>query len=316
MEKFRLTYSQAQSIFNRHSLGQVDSLEEIKSGSINPVFLLNTKYIIRVDLGNPEYKDKLKKESVLFDVLPKFSIPTPRLIVFDDSRKLLKFPFFIINYISGSNLADGFSKESKKTKNQLISELGNLLKNIHSVEMSGLEKSGLMGNVYDWVSKFKNNFQTYFSFVKANKYFPQETINQIERIFNDYRQISDWKSIACLTHGDINPGNIRINDGHIIGIFDFEYACIADPFIDLERFPINYQLGSDFNKEIFLNAYGTFNLSRQEIIRLKTYCINQGLWEIWATVTQQFAYGPNVIEEGRRLVNNTVDLNREKITLQ
>ena len=306
MKHFNLSKQTVQDILVSHQLGQLESLEEIKSGSINPVFLINNKFILRFDLGNPEYIDKLKKESILFELLLKFSVPTPKLITFDDSCKLSDYPYFIISYLPGQNLKEGFLQQDIGTKNTLSSELGTLLKGIHSVKPSDLSNPELFGDINNWISKVKKNFVLYLSFVKDNKYFSNDINTQIEKVFNDYQKITNWEGIACLTHGDINPGNIKMDKGHITGIFDFEYACIADPFIDFERFPINYQLGNDFDRNIFLRSYGIANFTEEQRTRLKIYCISQGLWEIWATATQQFPYGPEVIEEGQQIIGNTL----------
>jgi aminoglycoside phosphotransferase (APT) family kinase protein len=309
VKKFTLELVEVKKIFSLHGIKTITSFEEIKSGSINPVFLINNKYILRFDLGNPEYKDKLKKESILFELLPKFSVPTPKLIAFDDSCKLSDYPYFIISYLPGQNLKVGFPEQNPDTKNTLSSELGALVKAIHSVKPNDLNHPELFGDINSWVDKIKKNFILYLSFVKDNKYFSNEIIIQIEKVFGDYQKISNWESIACLTHGDINPGNIKMADSHITGIFDFEYACVADPFIDFERFPVNYQLGNDFDRNTFLRSYGITNFTKEQSTRLKIYCLSQGLWEIWATVTQQFPYGPEVFEEGKQIIRNTLNTN-------
>ena len=308
MVKFELTPKSANAILNNHHLGDLSSIEEIKSGSINPVYLLNQKYILRFDLGNPEYKDKLKKESALYSILPQYSVPTPSLIAFDDSCTLSNYPYFIISYLSGQNLQDGFPLQSVDFKNTLSSELGNLLRSLHSIKQKDLNGIEMLGDINSWVDKVKKNFVIYLSHIKDNNYFSADVITQIETVFADYQKISNWEIVASLTHGDINPGNIKMDNGHLTGIFDFEYACIADPFIDFERFPLNYLLGDTFNQQLFLQSYGLTNFSDEQKTRLKTYCLSQGMWEIWATATQQFPYGQEVIIEGKLLVTKTINL--------
>lgn len=304
---FSLDFETANKILIKHGLEDLKLFEEIKTGSINPVFLINNKYILRFDLGNPEYKDKLKKESYLFELLPKFSVPTPRMIAFDDSCTLSSYPYFVISYLPGTNLKDCFPKQDSDTKKLLSQELGILLNGIHNVKPDNLTSHDMFGDINSWIDKVKKNFILYLSYIKTNKYLHKDIIYQIEANFSEYQKLSNWENVACLTHGDINPGNIKMDKGHIVGIFDFEYACIADPFIDFERFPINYQLGNDFDKKIFLTSYGITSFTKEQLTRLKTYCLSQGLWEIWATGTQEYPYGPEVIEEGKLLINNTIN---------
>jgi len=297
-----------QSILSKYNLGGLDSLEEMKSGSINPVFLINDKYILRIDLGNSEYKDKLKKESILFNILPKFSIPTPKLIAFDDTRELIKYSYILMSYLKGQNLKDIFITQSKAVKSQLSLELGILVNKIHSVIPDDLDNLEIFSDINSWVGEIKRNYKIYWTLIKENNFFSNNIDEKIEKIFSDYEPLSGWDKIARLTHGDINPRNIRVKNGHIVGIFDFEYSRFADPLGDLERLSINFELGADFDRKAFLIGYELNNITDSELKRIKMYCLSQGLWEIWATKTQKFPYGEKEIEEGKQLVLNTINL--------
>jgi aminoglycoside phosphotransferase (APT) family kinase protein len=308
MKQFLLGTEEAETVLTGHSFGKLTSLEEIKTGSINPVFLVNNKYVLKIDLDNPDNRDKLKKESILFNILPKFSIPTPDLIAFDDTCRTIKHPFILISFIPGHNLKDDFARQENESKNQLSLELGILAKKIHSLTLDDLGSLEVFGNIHSWVKKVKTDFQTYWTLVRNNKYFSEGVNNSIETIFDEYQKISNWEGVGRLIHGDFSPGNIRIKKGHIVGIFDFEFATIADPLLDLEKLPISFQLGTDFDQELFLKGYGLNKFTDQELTRLKMYSLSQGLWEIWATTTQMFPYGENEIEEGKQLVINAINL--------
>lgn len=308
MRQFFLNAQKVKSILAGHGLGKLTSLEEIKSGSINPVFLVNNKYILRIDLGDFDNKNKLKKESILSNILPKFSILTPGLIAFDDTCRLIKHPFILISFVPGYNLKDDYVMQDHETKKQLSSELGILANKIHSITLNDLGNLEIFGNIHSWIGKVKNNFESYWTLVKKGKYFSKKANTDIEKIFSDYQQISNWERVARLIHGDFSPSNIRIKNGHIVGIFDFEFSAIADPLWDLQKLPIAFQLGPDFDQGLFLKGYGLNKFTDQELTRLKMYGLTQGLWEIWATETQQFPYGQKEIEEGRQLIIHTIDI--------
>jgi len=293
-------------ILDYYDLGDLESFEENKISTINPVFLINQKYILKVDLGESDNTDKLKKESILFDLLPKFSIPTPTLIAYDESLSLLDRPYLLINFIPGENLLSGFNQFINDTKGQLSLELGSLANKIHSVTANDLHHPALFGDIDTWIEKEKNDFNSYWKIVTENNYLATQTSRKIEMVFDNFNQLSNWSEVGKLIHGDFSPNNIRMSNGHLVGIFDFEFATIADPLYDLQKLPINFQLGNDFNQKMFLTGYEVQEFSESEIIRLKTYCLSQGLWEIWATHTQQFPYTNNEIEEGKQLIINTL----------
>lgn len=306
MRKVSIDKSEIKSILDSHNLGKVATIKEVKSGSINPVFLINNQYILRVGTGDSNNKDKFRKEAILFSILPKFSIPVPEVIIFDDSCNLVKYPFILMNLIKGNDLKDVFVEQNHENKKQLSSELGILAKRIHAVTSKDLDNDAIFGDINSWVEKEKMNFEKYWSFIKQGNHFSDEIGDKIEKTFNDYQQISKWDGVGRLIHGDFSYGNIKINNGHIVGIFDFEFANIADPLYDLQKLPISFQLGTGFDKSLFLKSYAVNEFTNQEITRLKMYSLTQGLWEIWATKTQQFPYGQKEIEEGKQLIINTV----------
>ena len=307
MIKHSIEPEKIKKILNNYGLGNLESIEENEISTINSVFLINQKYILRVDLGESDNKGKFKKESKLFDLLPNFSVPTPKLIAFDDSCTLIDKPFLLINYISGENLKSGFSQTNNETKSQLSFELGSLANKIHSVTAKDLEDQELFGDINTWVEKEKSDFNIYWQTVKENNYLSTETNGKIQSVFDNYNQIKQWQEVGKLTHGDFSPNNIRIYQNHIVGIFDFEFASIADPLYDLQKLPIYFQLGDGFSQKKFLEGYRVQEFSEPEIIRLKTYCLTQGLWEIWATHAKQFPYTNEEIEEGKQLIENTLN---------
>ena len=290
-----------ENILSKNNLEKSISIIELKSGSINPTFLINNKYILRIDLGNSEYENKLKKESILFNILPKFDIPTPKLIAFDDSKTIINYDYLLMSYISGQNFKDNFQTELSK-------DLGDLVRKINQVTANDLGNQEIFGDIDSWVLKIKTNFRIYYSYLKKINFFSPEISQQIDRVSNDYCLLNSWEGRGRLIHGDINPGNIIANNGHIVGIFDFEYAQIADPLGDLERLAINFQIKNDFNRELFLQGYCQQNFSTEGLTRIKMYNLSQGLWEIWATKTQQFPYGQSEIDEGTTHVMNTLKM--------
>jgi len=296
---FIIENNKIENILSINGLGKLISITELKSGSINPTFLINGKYILRIDLGNSEYKNKLKKESILFNILPKFDIPTPKLIAFDDSKTIINYDYLLMSYISGQNLKDNF-------QSKLSEELGDLARKINLITVDDLGNQEIFGDIESWVHKTKTNFKIYNNYLKQINFFSTEISQQIDQVFNDYCLLNNWQDKGRLIHGDINPGNIVANNGHIVGIFDFEYAQIADPLGDLERLPIDFQIKNNFDRELFLQGYGQNKFSTDELTRIKMYSLSQGLWEIWATKTQQFPYGQKEIDEGTLHVLNTL----------
>ena len=58
MIKHPIEPEKIKKILNKYGLGNLESYEENEISTINPVFLVNQKYILRVDLRESNNKDK------------------------------------------------------------------------------------------------------------------------------------------------------------------------------------------------------------------------------------------------------------------
>ena len=182
--------------------------------------------------------------------------------------------------------------------------MGELARKIHSITPEDLNNTKLFGLKADWKKMYEKEFAFYLGEALKNKYLSTEIEKEIKitfKIFQDKILESDIE--PRLTHGDFSPSNIQVGNKKIVGIFDFEWSKIADPLWDLQKLPINFQLGNEFNKTSFLQGYGLNQFTEKGKIRFKIYCFHQGMWEIWATKTKLFPFGEKEIREGYDLIN-------------
>lgn len=286
----------------------------MKAGLINPAFLINGRYVLRIDksdhLKNVQGHDtRFDREAFLYGLLPKMGIPTPNCLGFDDSGKIIPEKYIIVSYIPGVSLSDGFRDYDGEIQNRLSFQMGEVLRKIHSITPEDLNDSELFGPKTDWKRLYEKEFSFYLEKALKGKYFSPEIEEAIKRIYREFQnQVSDLEDAIRLVHSDFSASNIQINDGKIVGIFDFEWSHVGDPLWDLQKLPIHFQLGDGFNAKNFLKGYGIENPSEEKLTRIKMYTVHQGLWEIWATKTQLFPFGEKEIKEGQGLVSSAIAL--------
>jgi len=304
MKQYHLHPKDVQQILTHHQLGQLINLEEIITGLINPVYRINDNYILRIEQHTYEQNpDKLKREAFLFELLPSFGIPTPKLIGFDDSNDIISSPYILLAFVPGKSLEQSFSGLNSGQQKDISFQLGVLANKIHRVKPKDIDNPWF-GNVVDWVKKSVNDFYTYWDVVKNTDYITEALRVEIVETLNQFKEV-DWSRKGRLKHGDFSAGNIQVKEGAIVGIFDFEYASIADPLWDLQKLSVNFQLGPRFNREEFLKGYGKTDLTKEEKIRIKMHSFHQGVWEIWATETQFMPFGEKDIKEGVDIITST-----------
>lgn len=304
-DNFIISQDAITKILQKHHLDSLSTFEEIKTGLINPVFIINKRYVLRVN--TTENKQNFEKEAFLYDVLPKFDIPTPKCIAYDSSGKIINESYIIFSYIEGEPLTEAFKKANSEVKNNLAFQLGEMAAKIHSVDSKELAiKNDLFGSNGNWKKTIEREFEACLDLAKQKQLLSKKTIKDIEKISKKFASLGTLSEKMCLIHGDYSASNIQAKDGQIVGIFDFEMAKLGDPFYDLQKLPIHFQLGNEFDTSAFLTGYGQKEMSRDVKTRFKKYCLLQGLWELWATETQEFPFGEKEIEEGKDLIAKTL----------
>lgn len=306
MNRFILDPKQLQQILDKFNLGQVISCEEVQAGLINPVYLINQKYILRIEQHTFEANpDKLKRESILFQILPQFEIPTPRLIGFDDSLEILNTPYILINFIPGQNLEQAFHSFSTDQQRNISYQLGDLVRKIHAVTPGDIHNP-LFGTIDEWVAKSTKDFDTYWAIVNNTEYLPDHIKQDIISNYEKYKCI-EWNDKGRLAHGDFTAGNIQVTNGKIVGVFDFEFAFIADPLWDIQKLSSHFQLGDGFSFDEFLRGYSKPEFNKEEKVRIKMHSYQQGLWEIWANLTHFMPSTEKDILEGIEIITSTFE---------
>lgn len=310
-QQFPISDNTIKEILNKYNLGTLKSVVSIKAGLINPVFLINDRYVLRIDKSNhlknvPGHDTRFEREAFLYDLLPKRDIPTPQCLGFDSSQKIIPEKYIIISYIKGTSLSDRFKDLDKKNQTKLSFQMGDVLRKIHGITAEDLDSDDqLFGPKVNWKKLYEKEFNLYLEKAMDGKYFSPEIEAEIKKIYLRFQnKVSDLDSNLRLTHSDFSAGNIQVNDGEIVGIFDFEWSHIGDPLWDLQKLLINFQLGDGFSKADFLKGYQLENITEEERTRIKMYTLHQGLWEIWATKTQLFPFGEKEITEGNQLIQS------------
>lgn len=295
-------------ILKIYGLEQLLSLEENKVSLINSVFILNKKYVLRINLkDNDESKKKFEKEAYLYSHLDESGVPTPKCLAYDTSHAIIDHEYLILSYIPGETLTVAFENADFETKSRLSFGLGKIAHKIHSLGTApSIARPDLFGTEDAWSQEKEREFNTYYDHIKSKDLLPKDLTDGIDQNILDYQSLGDLSGEYSLIHGDYSRDNLQVEGGQIVGIFDFEMAQIGDPLYDLQKLPINFQLGPRFDRNAFLAGYQMKTMSRSEKIRLSRYAISQGLWEIWATDTKQFLFDDKEIQEGKDLIINAL----------
>ena len=165
-------------------------------------------------------------------------IPAPQLL--DESTKLFVAPYLVIEYI------DGAPDLSPSSASQPMAQFASRLVEIHRVEPA---RAGLA---------FLPTYTPRFIHQRDARY-PDDSLGAArirDALTRDWPSHSRNRSV--LLHGDYWPGNVLWKDGRIVGVVDWEEACIGDPMVDLAiaRLDMLWAFGIERMRE-FTKCYRT-----------------------------------------------------------
>src|SRR3972149_443977 len=114
------------------------NLENIKRGYSHEIYSVETgeyppKVIIKLSNNAPP-ENSLKKEIRINKLLEKKGFPVPKIILHDESKKIVPFEFVIMTYLEGENLDSIFDKLHNTEKEDIFEQLGDLMGRIHGIK--------------------------------------------------------------------------------------------------------------------------------------------------------------------------------------
>lgn len=230
-----------QNIFDRHSLGVVKEVSELKGGTFNRVFRVSTekgKYAVKVVCDSK--KEVLTYEKGLIETEVKVykllqgtqSVYFPKIHGYNYTDTY-DYKYLIMDFAEGTMLNK--TKLSKAENDGVMYSLGKAVAEIHRVtgEGFGYMQCGLKGTMREaYISMTDNLIKDARRKVKDIPYADRVS-SAIEKNISAF----DGVAVPVLNHFDLWGGNIVVKDGKLSALIDCERAMFGVPegdFISLD----------------------------------------------------------------------------------
>ena len=215
----------------------------LEGGFSSEVFLIELRsedevenLVLRTE-GGPPAENSIKTEFDLLNILHSRGIPCPKPLFLDTSCKTLDKRFMLMSYLKGEVDIPNSDNLS------FIEEMVRKLRYIHETKTDSLPNLNLRINPLD----------NLFEYLPVGKNW--------DKLKNFLLSIPDteYTGNRMLLHGDFWPGNILWKNNKIVGIVDWEYAAIGDPFSDLAvtSLDLRYSFGVQGMKKL-LEIYSDY----------------------------------------------------------
>jgi aminoglycoside phosphotransferase (APT) family kinase protein len=288
-----ISITQAQAIADRAAPGhKVARLDVLMGGEISAVFEIGfadgaPAVVLKV---YPEALHwKMQKEVLVARLLEgKLSVPTPRILLTDDSKALIDHNFAVMTRLEGQDLLRNEAAPSEAPA--VFAQMGRALREMHAIELEAFGYIGADGIVTPFSS---NRAYMLSQFERKVGSFAQlggrpELAARLKHYVERSTSLLDACTTPRLCHYDFHTGNVLAarRDGglQLTGIVDLENAIAGDPLMDLAK-TIAYSVRDDTAKRAgLLTGYGPIDRPDwQATLRLYQF---YGAIELWAWWTQ------------------------------
>jgi aminoglycoside phosphotransferase (APT) family kinase protein len=218
-------------ILGRHGLGRV-SVEALPGGRINASYLVDSQYVLRVNLRPDEHGKLAREQRVL--AMVRDLVPVPQTIAYEGSSRLIPHEYVIQSYVPGESLLARWPHADQAERASYLTQLAAILRRLHSVRLGGFGDPVNPRRGETWAALHARRAAHALAVARAAENADPALIERVEHaLTRDSTALVG--GYPCLTHGDLHFGNIHVQHGQITGLLDFERAWAAAPDWELDQ---------------------------------------------------------------------------------
>lgn len=206
--------------FQGQKISRVDS-----DGTENAIFRIGGEYTARFLLhdANPdELRSKLGKEAKALDELAEYStVATPKPVFIGEPSRDYPMPWAVQTWIDGTIA----TREDPANSNDFAIDLARFIQGLRAADTQGRSfagrgRGGQLTNHDEWMEEC----------LEKNSQFVDT-----ERLGKLWRELRVLPSIGpdVMSHRDLHPGNMLVQNGRIVGVLDGGGFGPADRALDL-----------------------------------------------------------------------------------
>jgi len=180
-----------------------------------------------------------KETHVLRIVTPETGVPTPRVLLFDDSGTLVPEPVALHARLPGGPLAEVLAQMDEGDQETVGYEMGRYLAKLHSIPLGRFGEffvddplSDVSEKAYTW-----QRVRDWLEVCAERDLLESEAASALERVFAQTGRLT--RPMACFVHGDFETGNVVVEAGaggyHVTGVLDFQRSQGWSPEWDAAR---------------------------------------------------------------------------------
>lgn len=205
---------------NKDFFDTIQQIDKLNVGFTNDVYSLDNKYILKVckDLSN----EKRFNNEIDFYIKNASSNYIPEMILYHRAENDKDQSYIILEKLSGKSLYYVWHTFSSTERENVVHEIANLMKSIHSNE----------GGSKDWSKYITDKIKKNLEICKNENILDDDICDKGFKVVGEADKYLESSEFS-LIHSDIHFDNLIYTDAGEIKIIDFETSIFA---------PIDYEL--------------------------------------------------------------------------
>ncbi len=207
--------------------------EQFKVGRSNITFKIfddKNSYVLR----RPPYGNKLEsahnmsREYKIIDELSKNNLKVPKPIFLYTEKDITEDDFYIMEYVEGKTISDNIEAKllSSDEKQTISNSFIETIADIHNFDVVNSKLNDL-GKHEGYVERQLNRWTKQFEAQKVREIKDLDFATEML-----FQNIPKQQKIS-IVHGDYRLDNVRVNNGKVAAVVDWELCTIGDPLADL-----------------------------------------------------------------------------------
>ena len=243
--------------------------EQFKVGRSNITFKIfddKNSYVLR----RPPYGNKLEsahnmsREYKIIDELSKNNLKVPKPIFLYTEKDITEDDFYIMEYVEGKTISDNIEAKllSSDEKQTISNSFIETIADIHNFDVVNSKLNDL-GKHEGYVERQLNRWTKQF---EAQKVREIEDLDFATEML--FQNIPKQQKIS-IVHGDYRLDNVRVNNGKVAAVVDWELCTIGDPLADLGTIIASWSISREKDSPfIYSPTLSDGFLSRSELLEI------------------------------------------------
>jgi aminoglycoside phosphotransferase (APT) family kinase protein len=188
--------------------------------------------VLRIATDHPEAVEDARTESVAAPIARAAGVSVPRLLAFDDSRRLVDRSYSIWERIRGETL--GLLSPDARLRRKTWTEVGHQLAMLHSRVRECPDTHGWLDH-----PDRELNLADHLAKLTAASHIDAVTADEVERWIDTLQPAVLVTTKPCFLHNDVHEMNLMCNrGGSLLAVIDWGDAGWGDPALEFAQIPL------------------------------------------------------------------------------